>query len=325
MSLRNLAGKFPIGTAVHSKTIIENPLHRQTLAREFNLIVPEVAMKCHVVCASPHSYDYSSADTIVEFATEHQQQIRGHVLCWHQSYAPWMEKLTSLELENVLRNYIYNSVERYQGKCYAWDVVNEAINDRGRPRPSIWRNIEYHIQKSFQWAHQADPQAQLIYVDYRLQSKERWNAVAKMVAELKEAGIPIHAVGFQFYHDLFRALQISSFGLPNLVKQFQNLGVKVHLSEVALPIYPPTQHLPETAKQELQAIAYSGLLRNALTSGCESFCVWGFSDRRSLHQRDKKATPYLFDQNYQPKPAYFALAKELEQQAAMNWQSALIN
>ena len=104
-------------------------------------------MKCHRICAEPHTHDFQLADRIVEFARSHNQQVRGHCLCWHLSYAPWMENLTSLELEKVLRDYIFATVERYRGKCYAWDVLNEAINDKGRARQSIWRSIEHFIQK----------------------------------------------------------------------------------------------------------------------------------------------------------------------------------
>ncbi|MGD2183111.1 endo-1,4-beta-xylanase [Lusitaniella coriacea] len=154
---------FFIGTAVHPGQLLHNPRYRQILQEEFNLLIPENAMKCGWVCQTPNTYNFQAADRIVEFAQQHNQAVRGHVLCWHMGYAPWMKKLTALELEKVLRDYIFATVERYKGQCYTWDVISEAINDKGRPRPSIWSAIEGYIPKCFQWARQADPDAQLIY------------------------------------------------------------------------------------------------------------------------------------------------------------------
>lgn len=186
-------------------------------------------MKCHMVCPQPHTYDFSPGDTIVDFATQHHQQVRGTTLCWHQSFPQWMENLTNLELETALKEYIFAIVSRYRGKCYAWDVVNEAINDKGRMRPSPWRRVENFIPKCFEWARQADPDAQLIYLDYRLQTYDRWHAIAKMIDELKANDVPVDGVGFQFYHGLFPALGIANLRLKSLVEQFHQLGVGVHL------------------------------------------------------------------------------------------------
>jgi len=311
---------FKIGTALQTGPLKNDPQYRQIASREFNLAIPENAMKCSWVCQQSNAYHFKSGDKIVEFAQQHNQAVRGHVLCWHMSYARWMQQLSARELENVLRHFIWAMVDRYKGQCYAWDVLNEAINDQGKPRRnSIWQKIEGYIPKCFQWAHEADPDAQLIYLDYRLHTIGRWNAVRKMVAELKANGIPIHGVGFQLHHEIFRSLAVSNLRLPTLVKQFKDLGVAVHICEASVPIYPPTQQLPEAAKYKLQGEAYAKMMRVALESGCESFSAWGFIDKYAYAkppEYDKQATPCLFDGDYQPKPAYFALEKELVRQQA---------
>ena len=321
MTLRDLAKNFQIGTAVRHKPLEQDAKYANIIGSEFNLLVPESAMKCAWVCKEPHTYDFSAGDALVSFAESHNQTVRGHTLCWHLSYAPWMGNLTSLELEKVLRDYIFAMVERYKGKCSAWDVVNEAINDNGRARKSIWSQIEHFIQKCFLWAHEADPEAHLIYLDYRLHTLARWNAISKMIEELKDNNIPIHGIGLQLHHELFRSLAVSTIRLPDAVARFKKLGLGVHIGEVSITILPPTQHLPDAAKYELHALAYGKVMEVALNSGCESLNLWGFTDKHAYYkppEQDNKGTPCIFDFNYQPKPAYFALKRELERFIAVD-------
>lgn len=252
--------------------------------------------------------------TRVSLPSEHNQVVRGHNLCWHMHVPKWMHNLTSLELEKVLREYIFTTVDRYRGKCYAWDVVNEAINDNGRLRPSIWKSIEGYISKCFTWAHEADPDAHLIYLDYRTHTISRWNAVCKMVSELKASHVPIHGVGLQLHHEIFRSLGISTIRLPGLIQQLQKLDIAVHVSEVCIPIYPPTQQLPVATKLALQGKAYGQIMKVCLESGCASFNLWGFTDKHVYYkppENDGNSIPCIFDVHYQLKPGYEAIKQEL--------------
>ncbi len=128
-SLRILAKhcNLTIGAAAaRENAFLNHADYRQLHADTFNLLVPVSGMKCRRVCAQPNQYDFSHADFLVDFATQHQpastsqQAVRGHTLCWHQSYAPWMKNLTSLELEKMLLDYIITLVERDRGKVYAY-------------------------------------------------------------------------------------------------------------------------------------------------------------------------------------------------------------
>jgi endo-1,4-beta-xylanase len=130
-------------------------------------------MKFNAIRPTSETYNFDPADRIADFARDRNLTLRGHCLCWHMSSASWLRKLTQLELEKVLQNHIFTTVERYQGICTAWDVVNEAIDDRGKIRKSIWSQIDNFIPKCFQWARTADRYAQLIYLDYRLHTPAR--------------------------------------------------------------------------------------------------------------------------------------------------------
>lgn len=93
-------------------------------------------------------------------------------------------------------------VERYKGRIYAWDVVNEAFNDDGTLRDSIWLRVigpEY-IELSFRWAHEADPKALLFYNDYGNEGlNPKPDAIYETIKRLKERGFPIDGIGFQMH------------------------------------------------------------------------------------------------------------------------------
>lgn len=318
-TLRELAQTcdFQIGSTLSPSGVLTGAQYRETIGRHFNLLVPAGTMKIHNIRTAPTTWDFSRGDRAIEFAQQHNQVVRGHTLCWHLSVADWMKELTSLELEKVLRDYIFETVGRYRGKVQSWNVLNEAINDHGRARPSFWKQIENFIPKCYQWAHEADPEAELLYCDYRLHTVERWRAVSKMVREMQSANIPIHGIGLQLHHDMFRSFAISAVRLTGAIQDLRKLGMNIHVAEVTIAIQSPIQALPDAVKYKMHATAYRQILKAALTGGAKSFTIWGPTDPFSSHV-PAETTPGIFDAHYQPKAAYSALQDEL-----MNYQQRL--
>jgi GH35 family endo-1,4-beta-xylanase len=144
-SLREAAQKagMLIGTAVRPAQLSESA-YSSTLAREFNMLEPEDALKWEVVHPEPQSYDFSPADEIVDFATRHGMRVRGHTLVWHRQNPKWLTEsnYTSTELAEILEKHIKTVVGHYRGKIFAWDVVNEAFDELhpGDLRSTIWRD-----------------------------------------------------------------------------------------------------------------------------------------------------------------------------------------
>ena len=311
-TIRELAQdcNFHIGSTLSPEGVVDDERYRDVIGSHFNFLVPAGTMKIHNIRTAPTTWDYSRADRAIEFAQQHNQIVRGHTLCWHLSVADWMKSLTSLEVEKVLRDYIFETVRRYQGKIQSWNVLNEAINDHGRARPSFWKQVENFIPKCYQWAHEADPDAELIYCDYRLHTVERWRAVSKMVREMQANAIPIHGIGLQLHHDMFRSLAISSVRLTGAIRDLRKLGMNIHVAEVTIAIQPPIQNMPDAVKYKMHAAAYQQILKATLAGGAKSFTIWGPTDSFSRHV-PKETTPGIFDSNYQLKPAYLALQAEL--------------
>lgn len=144
-SLRAAAEKsgLLVGTAVRPDLLAE-PAYASTLAREFNMVEPEDALKWEVVHPQKDHFDFSQADQIVSFAMAHGLKIRGHTLVWHRQNPSWLMngKYTSAELTRILEEHIDTVVGHYQGKIFAWDVVNEAYDEanEGSIRSTIWND-----------------------------------------------------------------------------------------------------------------------------------------------------------------------------------------
>lgn len=313
-SLRNLADahNLNIGVAVNNGLVNEAE-YAELLGNEFNIITAENAMKFGIIHPQVDSYDFVAADEIVNFALAHHMQVRGHTLVWQKQMPKWLQygDWTSEQVSEILYQHIQTVVGRYRGQVQVWDVVNEGITGQG-----ILRNFWYkalgpeYIDLVFQWAHEADPDALLFYNDY---SAETINKKSDKIHELLEGmltrGIPVHGVGLQFHVDLGAEPRLT--GVAENIKRLNDLGLQVHITEldVSLPDNPSEEDL------FLQAETYRQILGVCLAAdNCNTFIMWGMTDKYSWIPSTKPGSgaALIFDENYQPKPAYFALQEVLK-------------
>ena len=159
-----------IGAAVDVEVLNKDPAYARLLAREFNVVTPENALKFSVVQPERGRFDFSQADALVAFAEAHGMQVHGHVLVWHGQLPEWLARgsFTRDELGAILRAHIQTLVGRYRGRIAWWDVAAEAVDEAGRPRETFWsRGLgPDYLERAFRWAHEADPNARLLYNDY---------------------------------------------------------------------------------------------------------------------------------------------------------------
>jgi endo-1,4-beta-xylanase len=204
-------GYFPLGVAVSTRTLTGD--EGKLLLKEFNSVTAENAMKMEAIHPRENYYFWKDADSIVAFTLQHNLKIRGHNLCWHEQTPAWLfkddsgAKVSKEVLLQRLKEHIYAVVGRYKGKIYAWDVLNEVIADADGEfiRPSLWYQIcgEEYIEKAFQYAHEADPDALLFYNDYNTERPLKRDKVYKLLKSLIEKKIPIHGVGLQAHWSIF--------------------------------------------------------------------------------------------------------------------------
>ncbi|MFF7792007.1 endo-1,4-beta-xylanase [Streptomyces sp. NPDC007991] len=309
--LRDLAeakGKI-MGTAVTGSKLTGT--YGEITGREFNSLTPGNAMKWASVEPSRGSHDWAEADQIVDFAEAHGQQVRGHTLLWHQQNPGWLTNgnWTRDQLSAVVQDHIATEVGRYKGRLAAWDVVNEPFNEDGTYRSTLFHDTlgQDYIAQALTWARAADPGAKLYINDYNVEGvNAKSTALYDLVKSLKERGVPIDGVGLQAH---LIVGQVPSTLRQN-IQRFADLGVDVAITELDIRMQLPATQ----AKLTQQAADYKAVMNACVAvARCTGVTVWGFTDSDSwipdTFPGQGAATPY--DENYQPKPAYHAIAEAL--------------
>jgi endo-1,4-beta-xylanase len=285
---------------------LQEERYAKALAREFNFITPENEMKWEAIHPEPDKWNFGPADTLVKFAQKHGMKVKGHCLVWHAALPKWVNaQMTPEELRGAVRKHILGEVGHYKGKVYAWDVVNEAVDDKEGLRKSLFFDKlgEGYIAEVFRLAHEADPKALLIYNEYGAEGLGgKSDRVYELVKKLKADGVPIGGVGLQMH--------ISAKGYPKPadiaanVQRLAALGLKVNISEMDVRIREVKGELSE--RLELQRKVYNDVIAACIQEkGFMGVTFWGFTDAHSWVDHYFGADdPLLFDEGYKPKPAY---------------------
>lgn len=324
-TLRELAGRsnFFVGAAVYTHHL-DNPVHVETLSREFNMLTPEHEAKHCQVERQPGRFDFRNVDELIAFAEANNMVFRGHALVWHSCMPGYLEvgEYTREEAIQLLRDYIMTMVGRYKGRIPIWDVVNEGVADGGGGlRDTPWRRLigDDYIELAFQFAHEADPDALLFYNDYGAEGMNaKSNAIYEMVKDFVERGIPIHGVGLQAHFELGG---VNADAIARNIQRLGELGLQVQITEMDVRF----RGKPTGSILQLQAIDYQLLLQTCLDSDyCTAFVTWGVTDKYTWLRganlgffNNADVAPLLFDDDYQPKPAYFAMLDTLARHAGL--------
>lgn len=313
-----------LGVAARAAQLAE-AAYASTLAREYNMVQPEDAMKWWVMRPDAAAFDFRQGDEIVRFAQAHDMKVRGHCLVWGRANPDWLTQgsYPPAQLLQSLHEHIGNVMKHYAGQVFAWDVVNEALDENGNLRDSLWYNQpgigvgqgSAYIEQVFRWAHEADPHTLLFYNDAEGEDLGRKSdAIDAMVKDFKRRGVPIDGVGLQMH---VPNLAVDVAALAANIARLTALGLQVHITEldVSLPL-DSTGGLLHPDDLIRQADIYRGIVRVCLKNpGCTAIQTWGFTDKYSWigsHSRGARGQALPFDRNYQPKPAYRATLEALE-------------
>jgi endo-1,4-beta-xylanase len=306
---------------------------------QFNTISPENVLKWESVHPRAGQFDFSEADRYVAFGQKNGMFIVGHNLIWHQQTPRWVfedAQGKAVDRETLLkrmREHILTLVGRYRGKIGGWDVVNEALNEDGTLRDSSWRKIigDDYLVKAYQFAHEADPHAELYYNDYSLENVPKRNGAIALIKKLQAAGIPITAIGLQ-EHDKIDWPATNQ--VDETISAFAALGIKVMITELDVDVLPSATHsqradvsmnfalqarlnpypddLPDAVQQKLArryADLFSVFVRHH--EAIERVTFWGVTDADSWLNnwpvRGRTSYPLLFGRDFQPKPAFAAV------------------
>ena len=331
---------FLIGAALGGNQIDgEDPQALDLTSEQFNSITPENSMKFGPIHPQPDTYRFETADRFVEFGQANDMFIVGHTLVWHSQTSRWVfrdKKGDEVNRETLLarmHDHITTVVGRYKGRVQGWDVVNEALNEDGSLRKTPWLNSigENYLENAFEFAHAADPQAELYYNDYNLYKPEKRDGAVRLVKRLLDKGVQVDAIGMQGHWGLdYPTIEEAEAS----ILAFAELGVQVMITELDISVLPDpeqwrgadismnveaqqainpyTEGLPDSVQQQL-ADRYAELFQLFLkhSDKISRVTFWGTHDGHSWKNnwpvRRRLDYPLLFDRDYQPKPAFFAV------------------
>lgn len=310
---------FPIGAAINPKLLSSNKLYKSTLQKEYNSISTENSVKMNVIQPKPGQFNWTDTDALVNFAKSSNMRVHGHTLVWYKSLPEWVStfKGDSTAWENLLKTHIQTVVGRYKGKITSWDVVNEAFEDDGTLRKSVWYNNlgPGYIARSFQYAHEADPTALLFYNDNVVDKPKKLAAVLALLKDLKKQNVGINGVGVQMHINV----STSEEGLTADIRQFANTGLLVHLSELDIRMNPTysTKFTLTASVKNAQSLKYKAVavMFKRIVPKSQQFGItnWNVGDSDSWLRKTSTCEDYplLFDDNYNKKLSYYGFMQGL--------------
>jgi len=332
-------GKFLFGVAVNTQQVDGDKPVETELIKEFSSIVAENCMKPQPIHPEENRYNWENADKLVAFGEKNNQVVTGHCLIWHSQIGKWFfidadgKDVSPEVLKERMRQHISTVVGRYKGRILGWDVVNEAFEDNGKYRNSKFYQIlgKDFIKFAFQFAHEADPDAELYYNDYNVEKAAKCDAIVDLVKELKAEGCRIDAVGSQAH------MHMNSPTLQDTEASFKKLkaaGVKILITEWDISILPSPYDganisagfkyskemdpyrdaIPDSVQQHWnkRVLDMFGLFLK-YNDVVDRVTVWGLTDNTSWLNnfpiRGRKDSAVLFDRNNQPKPVVAEMIK----------------
>ena len=325
------AGYFPMGVAVAPNSL-EGP-DKELILDHYNSMTPENVMKMGVIHPEKNKFNWEPADKIADFARKNDLKLRGHALVWHQQTGPWIftpenenGKVTKEVLLKRMKDHIDSVVTRYKGTIYAWDVVNEAISDDPKEflRESEWYKIagDEFIIKAFQYAHEADPDAKLFYNDYNAIIPEKRDRIYMLLKMLVEKDVPIDGVGIQGHWSIYGP---SEEELRKAIDMYASLGLEVQITELDVSLYKweketrerrpneSDEFTPELEQKQVDKYDMFFRVFRDYKDILTGVTFWNISDRYTWLDHypvpGRKNYPLLFDQNYEPKKAYWKVVE----------------
>lgn len=328
---------FLIGTALNQTHIFEkNEKADRLIKREFNAITAENVMKSVVIHPEHNRYDFEAADRFVAYGQKNKLYIVGHTLIWHSQLSPFAGKINSADsLKLFMADHIKRVAGRYSGKIDSWDVVNEALNEDGTLRQSIFFNKlgEGYIKAAFDLAARADPKAALYYNDYNIEQPAKRAGAIALIKKLQASGTKIDGVGIQGH---WRLSDNNLKNIEDAIIAFSALGIKVAFTELDISVLPNPKNLngadlgqrfegksainpyreslPDSVQKAL-AKRYEAIFKIFLKhrEKISRVTLWGVDDGHSWLNgwpvAGRTNYPLLFDRTLEPKKAYEAILK----------------
>lgn len=326
---------FLIGTALNTNQIIEkNAAEAKLIQEQFNAVTPENIMKAEVIHPGWDKYNFDLADKLVEYGKKHNIKINAHTLIWHSQLPPFMRGMQSADsVKQYFTNHINTVASRFKSKVFSWDVVNEALEEDGSMRKSIFLDKlgPDFVTEAFRLAAAASPGTELYYNDYNNEQPKKRAGCIALIKKIQAAGVRIDGVGIQGH---WRAYDVPLKDIEESIIEYSKLGIKVMFTELDLGVLPNpwdgdaadvsikatysakmnpyANGLPDTMQAKLTK-GYQDLFKLFLKykDNVSRVTFWGVNDGQSWLNGwpipGRTNYPLLFDRNFKPKPAFDAV------------------
>ncbi len=280
----------------------DGAVYADIAAEEFNFVSTENSLKWDRLNPLPGKYRWAEADNLVSHAKARRQAVHGHTLIWHRQLPGWIQRTEPAERETHMREFIDRVVTRFGDDIPVWDVVNEALEEDGTFRSSIWfdsMGAEF-IDTAFRQARASAPDATLIYNDYDVSfAGPKADGLLALMQSLKDANTPVDGVGFQMHLD-------ADFDrYDEVARNFQavaDMDLDIYITELDVSIR-------DGQTEEQQAYVFAQVLSLCLDQPrCKAYQTWGFTDMYSWRVDYR---PLIMDNRYQIKPAYLSIQNRL--------------
>lgn len=328
-------GDFQIGAALNSWQIEEkDSISVNLIPQQFNVVTPENIMKAEVIHPQWDKYDFTLSDKIVEYGNKHGIGINGHTLIWHSQMPVFARRIQSVDsFRTFFTEHIKTVASRYDGKLLSWDVVNEALNEDGTMRNSLFLQKlgPDFVTEAFRLAQAASPRSALLYNDYNNEQPAKRAGCITIIKKIQAAGVRIDGVGIQGHWHVGR---VPFKDIEESILEYAALGIKVSFTELDIEVLPrnfqgadvsqrmqqdPSLNpyvngLPDSVQQQL-AKDYAQLFQLFMKhrDKIERVTFWGVHDGQSWLNgwpvRGRTNHPLLFDRKGQPKPAFKAVVE----------------
>ncbi len=323
---------FLIGAAVSREQLAQKDRVGAGLLPHFNALTPENIMKSERLMSAWQTYHFSAADSLVAYCQNNNIILNGHTLIWHSQMPPFIEQIRSIDsFRTFFTSHIKTVAGRYAGKLQSWDVVNEALNEDGSLRQSVYYQKlgENYISEAFRLAEQADPHAELYYNDYNNEMPAKRAGCIKLIKKMQAEGIKINGVGIQGH---WHVGKLPLKEIEESILEYAALGIKLAITELDIEVLPrnftgaeisqrmkadPATNpyvgsLPDSVKQQ-QAKDYADLFSLFLKhkDKISRVTFWGVHDGQSWLNDwpvpGRTNHPLLFDRDGKPKPAFYSI------------------
>ena len=319
---------FHVGTTISPWTLKYNKTERKLIEKHFNEIVAENCTKPMFIYKDENTIDFSTADKIIKFAQENNKKLRWHTFVWHNQMPKWIyykdaeckELATKEMLEQRIKKYIQAVMEHTKGIVPSYDVVNEVISDktftlRTEEDHSLWQKImgPDYVEKVFTWAHEANPEAELVINDYNIETiPAKREGMYNFVKNLLSKNISVSAIGLQM-HISVENPPVSR--IEETIQMFAELGLKVLVTEMDVSVYESEkeerkEYTPELLEKQAQRYKelFECFKRCAQKGWLTDVVLWGTQDHLSWKNnfpvKERTDIPLLFDKNGKAKPAF---------------------